>query len=403
MATLSDLVEVVKKQCQPADATSPVYVGLEHLDPGIFRLRRHGSPSDVRSSKTCFRTGDVLYGKLRPYLDKAVIADADGICSTDILVFRPKPGVLATFLLGVVHSSRFRAHAIATTHGVNHPRTKWSSLREFEVGLPSEREQRRVSAAMLAVQNAIETEENLIRATRELKLSTLCEIFAAGRRWVPGSRASDAEAGWEMVPMGPYLTRAQYGLSIKGEKRGQYPILRMNCQVDGRVVFRDLQFVDLDAKTFEAFRLEDGDLLFNRTNSIDLVGRNAVVHSDREAVFASYLIRLTLDSDEFDPDFVNQYLNYPSTQIELKKLASRGVSQANISASKLKRFEIPKPPLDVQKEIAGALSAFDSYVQSSEARRDALVELSASMLDTLVDGGIDLGSLRIPVSQVVAA
>src|SRR5687767_4393994 len=101
---LNELCNSVNDQCDPAQSGTNVYVGLEHIDSGAFQLRRYGTPTDVRSSKTRFQKGDILYGKLRPYLDKAVLADRDGICSTDTLVFRPALDVCPAYILGLIHS-----------------------------------------------------------------------------------------------------------------------------------------------------------------------------------------------------------------------------------------------------------------------------------------------------------
>ena len=79
-------------------------------------------------------------------------------------------------------------------------------------------------------------------------------------------------AGWEVVPLGRLLRRTQDGLSIRGERRGDYPILRMNNLQEGQIVLGDLQFVDQDGWDFTEYKLNPGDLLFNRTNSLELVG-----------------------------------------------------------------------------------------------------------------------------------
>lgn len=88
-ATLEELVDHVTTGIDPSEADGLPYVGLEHIESGAMRLTGHSDPSSVRSRKTLFKPGDVLYGKLRPYLDKCVLADGEGICSTDILVLRP--------------------------------------------------------------------------------------------------------------------------------------------------------------------------------------------------------------------------------------------------------------------------------------------------------------------------
>ncbi len=157
------------------DAASPtpngqrLYLGLEHLAPGFPALVGRGSESEVRSGKTAFRKGDVLFGKLRPYLRKSALVSEDGICSTDILVFRASEKSLPEFLCLLTHSDEFVGHAKATTSGVQHPRTSWASLREFKLHVPPLAEQRKIAGVLGLVQRALEQQERLIALTTELK------------------------------------------------------------------------------------------------------------------------------------------------------------------------------------------------------------------------------------------
>ncbi|WP_339036208.1 N-6 DNA methylase [Bradyrhizobium symbiodeficiens] len=196
-------------------------------------------------------------------------------------------------------------------------------------------------------------------------------------------------AAWSVSPIGDFTKQTQYGLSIRGESQGQYPILRMNCQQDGKVIMRDLQYVDLDADTAAAYRLNANDILFNRTNSYELVGRTAIVEQDSNAVFASYLVRVTVDGSRLDPRYLNHVLNWSVAQSELKKLASRGVSQANISASKLRDFAIPIPPtLNEQQVIVSVIDTIKRKIDLNERQRLALGELLESALHKLLSGEI---------------
>jgi type I restriction enzyme S subunit len=402
MKRFSELCSCINDPCDPTTSGASVYVGLEHIKSGAFFLSRYGKPTEVQSAKSRFKKGDILYGKLRPYLDKAVIAPTEGICSTDILVFRPKPEVCGAYLLGLIHSPEFLSHAIQTTNGVNHPRTSWTGLSAFSWNVPNEPEQENIAAMLWKTQHAIEAEEKVIATARELKQSAMRELFTCGLR---GEPQKETEIGlipesWQVVPLDQHLHLAQYGLSVRGQQTGRYPILRMNCQLDGQTVFRDLQFVDLDEKTFAAFQVKDGDLLFNRTNSFELVGRTSIFRSDREAVFASYLIRLTLDQSEFHPEFVNYYFNQPSVQADLKRLASRGVSQSNISASKLKEYPIPKTSLHEQSEVTAILQTIDRKISAHERKRSTLQELFKTMLHQLMTGEIRVADLDIDVSEI---
>jgi type I restriction enzyme, S subunit len=279
------------------------------------------------------------------------------------------------------------------------PNLSRNRLAGIEVPKPPLAEQRRIAAVLGKVQAAVEVEGELVRVTRELKQAALRRLFTRGLRGEPQKQTAlgPVPESWTVVPMGKHLKLAQYGLSVKGQLSGACPILRMNCQLDGKVVFRNLQYVDLDEKTLNAFRLAGGDLLFNRTNSAELVGRTALFRSETEAVFASYLIRLTLDEDVWHPEFVNYFMNMESTQIEVKKLASRGVSQANISASKLKEFPIPKPALAEQRQIAAHLAAIDAKLAHHEARQKLLRELFRTLLRDLLTA-----RRRVPESLTLA-
>jgi hypothetical protein len=153
MRRLGDLAEHVRESATPTPDDARRYVGLEHLVSGASSLAGWAPASSVRSGKFAFRSGDILYGKLRPYLDKAAIADFDGLASTDIIILRPRDTVDSQFLTYTMHSRPVLDHAIATTAGVNHPRTSWSSLSNLEVYAPELTEQRRIARILSIFQD----------------------------------------------------------------------------------------------------------------------------------------------------------------------------------------------------------------------------------------------------------
>lgn len=262
-------------------------------------------------------------------------------------------------------------------------------LKESSIAIPIDRrEQQLVTSILATIERAVELEAERIVTLKELKATTMANLF---RRGLSGARLKHTEIGklpegWDVVPLGTALRTTQYGLSVRGEKTGQVPILRMNCQQDGRVVFRDLQYVTLDPAVLKAFLLRDGDLLFNRTNSFELVGRTALFGGDYECVFASYLIRLQVVEGALSPSYLNHYLNLESVQRSIKSLATKGVSQSNISASRLKRFPVPKPPLREQDEIAKIIDSLCGRLEVAQQRAAALRHLFDSSLHQFMTG-----------------
>ena len=146
---LKDVVETRREIVNPRqlDPSTPyAYVGLEHIMPGELLLRRFGKAASVKSPKLRFYKGNILYGRLRPYLDKVVVATINGICSTDIIVLNVKAEyVMPALLVLVLHSTRFIRHATKTMRGTDRPRVTWSSLADFTLTLPPLGEQKEIT------------------------------------------------------------------------------------------------------------------------------------------------------------------------------------------------------------------------------------------------------------------
>ena len=199
-----DACDRVKDSYQPVDDGDTPYVGLEHLAQGFPAFVGRGQESEVTSSKTAFKVGDILFGKLRPYLRKGARADFDGVCSTDILAFRAKATCESEFLKFVIHSDEFVAHAKSTTSGVQHPRTSWPSVKEFRLSIPPLPEQKKIAHILSTVQRAIEAQERIIQTTTELKKALMHKLFTEGLRHEPQKQTEigPVPESWEVVEIG---------------------------------------------------------------------------------------------------------------------------------------------------------------------------------------------------------
>ena len=285
------------------------------------------------------------------------------------------------------------------------PNISRSRLAALDIPHPTLSEQRAIATALTHIRDAIETHNRAAAVAEDLRHAAMHTLFTRG---LGGEAQKETEIGpvpesWDIAAIDDVAVATQYGLSVRGQTSGSYPILRMNCQEDGKVHYRNLQFVDLESENYERFRLKPGDLLFNRTNSIDLVGRMAIIEDDRPAVFASYLVRVVVDDRQCIPRFLNYFMNWPKTQREIKRLASRAVGQANINARKLRTVLFPLPALDEQHEIIVVLDAIDRKIDLHRRKRSILDELFKALLHKLMTGEFLIADIDLPASETVAA
>jgi len=297
------------------------------------------------------------------------------------------------------HSKRLKTLNIQSTQkNVNK-----GLVKSFKIPLPPLSEQRNIAFILSTVQEAIEKTEKVIEATKELKKSLMEHLFTYGP--VPITerekvKLKETEIGeipeeWEVVQLDEILEFTQYGLSDRAHEQGTYPILRMNNLYNGIVDISDLKYLELGDEIYSKFKVNKGDILFNRTNSIELVGKTSIFDIDFGCVFASYLIRLVTDRKRINPEFLNYYLNKDSTQLRLKSLASRGVSQSNISASKLKKFCTMLPELKIQEKIISVLSLIDEKTLRDTQKKIAIEKLFKSFLEKLMTGKIRVKDLNL--------
>lgn len=160
-----------------------------------------------------------------------------------------------------------------------------------------------------------------------------------------------------------------YGSSAKSSPSGSVPVLRMGNIQEGKLDWKNLVFTS-DTKEIEKYRLINGDVLFNRTNSPELVGKTAVYKGERPAIYAGYLIRVRCNADLL-PDYLNYCLNSPAGRDYCWQVKSDAISQSNINARKLAAFQFKLPPVEEQAEIVRRCEALFAYADRLEARYQA--------------------------------
>ena len=175
----------------------------------------------------------------------------------------------------------------------------------------------------------------------------------------------------QYVPIGDTLKSSQYGVSIEMNEDGiGTKIYRMNEISNVLADSNVSKYAQLDAEEIDTYRLNDRDVLFNRTNSLDFVGRTGIFRKflNEDVVFASYLVRLIPDPNIVTPEYLTAFLNTKYGVLDVKRRARISINQSNVNPEELKRVEIPLVSSELQQKITRSFDSAFSLIQSSEAQ-----------------------------------
>ena len=159
------------------------------------------------------------------------------------------------------------------------------------------------------------------------------------------------QKGWDIVTIGDIVTDVRYGTSKPAVDGGKYSYLRMNnLTADGHLDLNDMKYIDISEDEIEKYIVRKGDILFNRTNSIDLVGKTVVFDLSEDMVIAGYIIRIRFN-ERLLPEVFAQYMNLEALKDILKSMAKGAVNQANINAQELQSIKVYVPDMKLQKQF----------------------------------------------------
>lgn len=374
MRRLNDLAEHVRVSTTVTSDDSRRYVGLEHLISGNPSVGGWASASSVRSNKFVFRSGDVLYGKLRPYLDKAALAEFDGVASTDLLVLRPREDVDPRFLVYTMHSRLVLDHAIATTSGVNHPRTSWSALSDLEVFAPPLEEQRRIANILSTIQAAKMQNGRLLGAAKNLKAAFTRHFLSKSENDYPRVLLAELGVSIETGPFGSQLHAHEY--TTEGVRVLNPMHLGDNgINSDAAAVF----ISEATAERLARHRLREGDVVVPRRGDLS---RYALIRNDLIGqLCGTGSIKLRFSDQRLSSAYFALYFGSAVAQSYLKDAAT-GTIMPNISPKVLEGLPVLIPPRDVQDRVVAGWAAIDRYQRAVALVLDREQRLFQSALES---------------------
>jgi type I restriction enzyme S subunit len=379
------------------------YVGLKHLDSGELDISGYDEDGAERSSSRAFREGDVLFGKLRPNLNKAAIAPFDGICSSDIIPIYSEDPTLQRYLPYLMHSTLIRDRVVSTMEGTNLPRTSWTDLGKTLIPLPPESERRRITEILAAVNDEIQQTDQSLEEARSLEKGLTQDLLQSGIGHTSlttvsiGPREYQLPVSWEVEQVEDILDQETDKKPIRGGPPGGRISKKDRVEegpkvyVQENIIYRDYSMGTeyLTEEKFEELKsaaLEPGDVVITRAGT---VGRTDVFpETARKGIMDSSLIRLKVNQQRVRPEYLAAYISdSPISQFQIESM-SHGGTRTNINNQIIKSLKIPLPPLDEQDRIIEIHNVAQKKVEQERETKQRLRELRQGLMQDLLTGKV---------------
>ena len=375
------------------------YISNEDIESwtGVL-LREELKPSE--SDSRLFSTNDILFNKLRPYLAKVFLSTFDGVSSGELLCLRPSSRVESRFLFYVLISKGFIDTIDSETYGAKMPRADWEIVGHQPLPLPSIDTQRKIALFLdektAWIDSLIEKKKALLERLAEKRQALITQAVTKGLNPDVPMKPSGIDwlgnipAHWEVYPFKRLISSSTYGISASLESSGKIAILRMGNLIDGKIHLDDLRYLDdVDIELL----LQEGDVIFNRTNSLDLVGKSAIFQDNENSAisYASYLVRFRFNA-RYTPQYANFVMGIDQLLELARTLALRSIGQANLNPYRYAQIKFPVPPVSEQSEISSYIESQSAIIlgvkEHLEESVEKLTEYRSALITAAVTGQI---------------
>lgn len=364
----------------PEDSGLEDYIGLKHLEPDEIRIRRYGSPEEVKATKFLCKKGDIIFGKRRAYLRKLAVTSRDAVVSAHSMVLRAKEGkIISEFLPWFMQSSQFWKTAFAISEGSLSPTIKWKTLSAQEFWLPTRIEQKKIAEILWSIESNIERLEKLIQVAEKLKNELLEELLTKG---IGHHKFRKTELGeipekWKTLRLSEcveILPGYPFKSAYFNEKNEGVPIIRIRDLLHGNVsTFYSGEYEN-------KYLVKRGDILIGMDGEFE-----TVKWSSSDALLNQRICKIRSSSASLENDFLFYYIAPIVKSFEMDIM---GTTVKHLSIKDIRRIVIPVPPLNEQNQIIDILSRTDDLLKELNSNLSITSNLRKKLTNLFLTEGL---------------
>ncbi|CAI2310082.1 restriction endonuclease subunit S [Vibrio parahaemolyticus] len=413
---IKEFGDIVSIKCSKFDPKSQnerrKCIELEHIEQQSGRIVGYTNTFESISTKNVFSKGDVLFGKLRPYLRKFAQAPFDGVCSSEIWVFTPQKSIRNDFLYYLIQSDSFLDQANKSC-GTKMPRADWKVVSKYNFLLPPLVEQQKIAEVLSTVDKKIDLIDQKIAETEKLKTGLMQKLFSVGvgvqdenGNWQPHTEFKDSKLGkipdsWNLGTVKD-ISPLQGGYAFKSKSATESGVRWLKIANVGkrRVTWdNDSYLPEKFIEEHSDFLLNEGDIVIALTRPV-LSGELKVARlssKDAPALLNQRVARINVNCSVADPGFVYYLFEDKRMANSISKVIL-GTDPPNISTKQIESFDIAIPPLEEQKSIRKVLSSVSSKIDLLVQQKVETQQLKKGLMQKLLTG-----EWRVPLEETEAA
>lgn len=326
---------------------------------------------DEINKRSKVNKGDILLPMIGTIGNPIIINEEPTFAIKNVCLLKQSEKVLSSYLFYILLSDLSVRNLFNKSKGGTQKFISLGDIRNFQIPLPSLAEQKAIAAKLDKAQEVIRYTEEIIANYDTLTQSLFLDMF--------GDPVKN-EKGWEKGVIRDLCEEVKYGTSAKADEVGQYPYLRMNnITYEGYMSYTNLKYINVSLNDFEKYSVTKGDILFNRTNSKELVGKTGLIRDERVYIIAGYLIRVRVNSLA-NSYYLWAFLNSKWTKSTLQNMCKNIVGMANINAQELQNISIQIPPIALQNQFAERVVAIEAQKQQAQESLAKSQDLFNSLL-----------------------
>ena len=386
-SSIGDISEVLKTGKTPPSKNKEYFIhNYNWYTPGDIGLCKYLNKSErgvsekaILDKKAFLYPENSLLITCIGNIGRVGISKEKAASNQQITAIKPKKEIDTNFLYYWFTKNQKLIHEKANNAVV--PILNNKSLKEISFSYPPLKTQKRIATILDDAQALKQKNEQLLKEYDELAQSIFLDMF--------GDPVTNPK-GFEKGRIRDYVEEAKYGTSAKAGEEGEFPYLRMNnLTYSGYMDYSNLKYIDVPESNIHKYLVKKGDLLFNRTNSKELVGKTAVFESNTPMIAAGYLIRVRLKHGA-SPYFIWGYLNSKHGKLVLNNMCKNIVGMANINAQELQNIKILKPDLSLQNQFAEKIKLIEQQKELAKKELKESEDLFQALLQKAFNNALNV-------------